>query len=263
MLFLLAAHGDSDDLQQLLVRRPRAQDVSQRHLVVPEQTHLRDRGEGIEGQRAPLCSARPVRKSGRSLTLRFPSAVIRRRLQEPQKCSDMEVGPPLPDEVQHLLKDSRAAVTTPVNSENGAFSVVRPHKKKTTTNKQAFTKGGPPHFSPPRLLDHTVQHKRVFPAAVNISCVNRVRTRHGNGHSPSKGMYSMKRTSRGFFSVSATKSSSSSSLRPRITTQFTCRGRQRATAGPRVRGLVKTGFSMLRAMRNRDESHPADEEAAP
>ena len=36
----------------------------------------------------------------------------------------------------------------------------------------------------------------------------------------------MNRTSRGFLSVSDTNSSSSSSLRPRITTQFTYRGRQ-------------------------------------
>lgn len=46
--------------------------------------------------------------------------------------------------------------------------------------------------------------------------------------SPSKGMYSINRTSTGFFSVSATKSSTSSSFMPRITTQFTCRG-QRGT----------------------------------
>lgn len=51
-------------------------------------------------------------------------------------------------------------------------------------------------------------------------------------HLPSKGMYSMKRTSRGFVSVSNTNSSSSSSLRPRITTQFTYRGRQTAVNHP-------------------------------
>lgn len=60
--------------------------------------------------------------------------------------------------------------------------------------------------------------------------------------SPSKGMYSMNRTSTGFFSVSATKSSSSSSFRPRITTQFTCRGRH----GTRLRGPLLAFFSSER-----------------
>lgn len=53
MLFLLPAHGRSDDLQQLVVRSPGAQDVSQGHLGVPEQTHLEGDGQG-EG-RATLC----------------------------------------------------------------------------------------------------------------------------------------------------------------------------------------------------------------
>jgi len=124
-----------------------------------------------------------------------------------------------------------------------SVSLGRPHIWATSFLLTKTTRGHPllsiSLFTEP--LDY-----RISPFIVTVSCVNKVHTRHENGHSPSKGMYSMKRTSRGFFSVSATKSSSSSSLRPRITTQFTCRGRQRATAGPRVRSPIKKGFSLCR-----------------
>lgn len=62
-------------------------------------------------------------------------------------------------------------------------------------------------------------------------------------HSPSNGMYSMKRTSRGRPSVKATKSSSSSSFRPRITTQFTW-PRQLGSESCLQRALMRTTFGV-------------------
>lgn len=45
MLLLLPAYGGSDNSQQLFIRCPRTQQISQRHLGVPKQTHLRDEEE--------------------------------------------------------------------------------------------------------------------------------------------------------------------------------------------------------------------------
>lgn len=66
--------------------------------------------------------------------------------------------------------------------------------------------------------------------------------------SPSKGMYSINRTSTGFSSVSATKSSSSSSFKPRITTQLTCWGQPSYT-------LAILQFKMMRCF---EESNNLD-----
>ena len=57
---------------------------------------------------------------------------------------------------------------------------------------------------------------------------------------PSKGMYSMKRTLMSASRVSATKSSSSSSFTPRITTQFTLTGAKPAASAARMEASTRS-----------------------
>lgn len=111
-----------------------------------------------------------------------------------------QVWPLLPDAVQHLLETHHLFKIPPVACKQFKYPAIN----------------------------------TVFPIFLGINkiiiwvksrVIQRLRCLTGQ-HLPSKGMYSMKRTSRGFVSVSDTNSSSSSSLRPRITTQLTCRGRQ-------------------------------------
>lgn len=96
MVLLLPAYGGADDAQQLLVGRPRAQQIPQRHLRVPKQTHLGRRGPGRRSEGAFQKTGTPgiTADSGKKQTFRCPSAVRRRRLQEPQKWSDMDVMKP-------------------------------------------------------------------------------------------------------------------------------------------------------------------------
>lgn len=75
MLLLLPSHGGSDDLQQLLVRSPRTQQISQGHLRVPEQTHLGDeedtRAAVWEAPRPPGLTSPRLPEANTRLTTKY------------------------------------------------------------------------------------------------------------------------------------------------------------------------------------------------
>lgn len=117
VLFLLPPHCSSYYLQEFLIGCSRAQTVSQRYLGVSEQTHLQHTHTHTRVIQRPLTDLNRkhdmtqlrltqykawliLRTTSanhthtQKHTFRLPSAVMRRRLQEPQKWSDMEVMKP-------------------------------------------------------------------------------------------------------------------------------------------------------------------------
>lgn len=71
MLLLLPADGGSNDSEQLFIRRSGTQQISERHLRVPKQTHLRDEGETRAAEVETLPIPRPT-----GMCLRVPKRAL-------------------------------------------------------------------------------------------------------------------------------------------------------------------------------------------